>query len=116
MSNLNIYFERKCQYYFLLLPHTTHAQKEMFWENYFNIDILPVIESLLLRQDSEHSNRLLGLEGEGRLMFSFVVCFVNWEKGNENQNWEMLLLVIEKGAGVPRLLWEQLWVSDAAGV
>lgn len=105
MSNLNnIYSERKWGYYFLLLPHTTHAQREMFWENYFNIDILLAIESLLLRQDSEHSSTLLGLEGEGRLMFNSAVCFVNWENGNANQDQEMLLLVIERGAGLPSLL------------
>lgn len=92
-SNLNnIYSKRKCGYYFLPLPHTTHTQKEMFSENYFNIDIFFVIESLLLWQDSEHSSTLPGLEGEGRLMFNFVVHFVNWENGNAIQNQEMLLL------------------------
>ena len=60
---------------------------------------------MLLRQDSEHSSTLLGLEGEGRLMFNFVVCFVNWENGNANQNQEMLLQVIENGARVPSLLY-----------
>ena len=37
-------------------------------------------------------------------MFNFALCFVNLENGNANQDQEMLLLVIEKGAGVLNLL------------
>lgn len=113
MSNLNsIYSEWKCRYYFLLLPLTTHAQKETCWENYFNIDILLVIESLLLRQDSEHSSTLQGLGGEGKLMFNFTLCFVNLANGNANQNWDVLLEVIREDA---EAAWEQIWASGAAG-
>lgn len=48
-------------------------------------------EALLPRQDSEHGSTFLGLGGEGRLVFNFAECFVNWEKGNVNQ---------KKGKGV----------------
>lgn len=119
MSNLNnIYSGWKCRYYFLLLPHTTHAQKEMCWENYFNIDILLVIEPLLLRQDSEHSSTLQGLGGEGKLMFNFALCFVNSANGNANQNRDVLLQVIKKGAAcwscVGTALSKRSWGSCSA--
>lgn len=88
MSNLkSIYSEGKCRYSFLLLPHTTHTWKEIFWENYFNIAIL-VIEALLPRQDSERGSTFLGLGGEGSSVFNFAECLVNWEKGNVNRNKE----------------------------
>lgn len=100
MSNLkSIYSGRKCRFSFLLLPHTTQAQQKMFWENYFNIAILLVIEALLARQGSEQGGTFLGLGAEGRLMFNFAECFVNWERGNGNQNKERTLLVTGKSAG-----------------
>lgn len=65
----------------------------MFWENYFNIAILLVIEALSPRQGSEQGGTFLGLAAEGRLIFNFAECFVNsgrgemWTKARKGSYW-----------------------------